>query len=76
MRKMARKHGLRRKVMSIELADALNAYQATGRVAVVYPFIGKISLNGHPSIPYYDALLAMQDCLKRRETEVGGQNGK
>ena len=61
MRKLARK------VMSIELADALNAYQATGRIATVYPFIGRIALSGHPSIPYADALAAMRFCLEKEE---------
>ena len=72
VRKMASKHhGLHRKAMPLELVDALNAYQATGRVAVVYPFVGKIALNGYPSIPYADALATMQFCLQK-----GGKNGK
>ena len=67
MRKMARK------VMSIELADTLNAYQATGRVATVFPYLGKISLSGHPSIPYTDALAVMQFCLRKEGRDQTGE---
>ena len=67
MRKMANKKDKQRKPISIALADALNAYQATGRIATVYPFIGRIALSGHPSIPYADALAAMRFCLEKEE---------
>lgn len=60
-----RKKVLQRKPMPLELAEVINAYQATGRIITVFPFLGRISLSGHPSIPYTDALAAMRFCLRR-----------
>ena len=53
--------GKKRKPMPLILARLINQYQASGRVAVVYPFKGAISLNGGRAKSYSETITYLQD---------------
>lgn len=55
---------MKHKPMPLEMADVINAYQATGRVVFVYPFAGRISLNGGPRVSYAEALNRMKQVVQ------------
>lgn len=61
---------MKRKPIPLYLVSIINAYQATGRIAWVYPFIGCISLNGGPPIAYEEAGDRMRECLAKNKEEV------
>ena len=66
-KRIQRKHPL-----PLYMLDMLNAYQATGRVAFVYPYKGAISLNGFPGIPYETAYQRMREAVRAEaETPLG-----
>jgi hypothetical protein len=45
--------------------EIMAAYQATGRVAILYPRKGTIALNGFPQKPIKEAMAQMQATLER-----------
>jgi hypothetical protein len=57
MKQSARK----KKPLPLSLVPLLNAFQATGRIATIYPFKGQISLNGGPGKPYEEIIRYLQD---------------
>jgi hypothetical protein len=61
-----RKSSRKRKPIPLYMLDTLNAYQARGHVVSVFPFAGKMSLDGFPEIPYSEAFAKMTDCLARQ----------
>ena len=70
--------GIQRKhPLPLHMLDVLNAYQATGRVASVYPYKGTISLNGFPGIPYETAYQRMREVVRAEaETPLGKKGGE
>lgn len=48
-----------------EAADIIDAYNATGRAAFLYPRKRMVSLNGGRLTPLKDALKLMRETLKR-----------
>ena len=54
----------KRKPIPLYMLNTLNAYQATGRVVTVFPYAGKMSLNGFPPVPYKEAHRTMSALLK------------
>ena len=67
---MKNKQSLKRKEIPLYMVTTLNAYQNTGRVVTVFPFIGKISLNGFPRISYGEAYQQMQATLNKNNTII------
>jgi hypothetical protein len=43
-------------------------YEATGRVAFIYPRLKRVSLDGHRRIPYGEAARQIRSCLRRVQT--------
>ena len=54
---------MKRKPIPLYMVDTLNDYKATGRVVMVFPFAGKMSLNGFPRISYGHAYDRMKETL-------------
>ena len=52
-----------RKPIPAYMVDAINNYKATGRVCVVFPYAGMMSLNGFPRVTYDRAYAQMVDTL-------------
>jgi len=48
------------------MVDTINAFKATGRLVIVFPFVGKISISGAPGVSYEDAYRQMSDFLGRQ----------
>ena len=55
---------LKRKPIPLYMVDVLNAYQVTGRVVTVFPYVGKMSLLGFPPVPYDEAHRTMSALLE------------
>jgi len=45
--------------------DTIETYKRLGHVAHVYPRLGVISLDGHPSLSPYAAYVKMRNCIER-----------
>lgn len=60
---------MKRKPLPLYLVSIINAYHASGRIAWVYPFIGRISLNGGPRISYAEAGDRMRECLAKEQNK-------
>ena len=54
---------MKRKPIPLYMMNTLNAYKATGRSVIVFPFAGKMSLNGFPRILYGEAYDKMKETL-------------
>lgn len=55
----------KRKDLTLDMVDTVNAYKATGRVVIVYPYRGEISINGGAAMSYDAAHKKMRECLER-----------
>ena len=56
----------KRKPIPLYMVDTINAFKATGRLVIVFPFVGKISISGAPGVSYEDAYRQMSDFLGRQ----------
>lgn len=56
---------MKRKPIPLYMLDTLNAYQASGRTVSVFPFAGKMSLNGFPRVEYLEAYEKMRAILDK-----------